>query len=296
MVWEIPYTFIAGTKAKANEVNSNFTSIKQFVDQLESNQATNELDISNLEANKADLNGSQETIFQVANAINNKDAVNLETLKDKTANTLDTIRGFVPSKSSSNTISCTAGDCWDSTYEVMISSPTSLSLQDTNLSADTTYYIYVCYNEETSGCQLAFSTNSSTPSLPVGYGYFRKLGKFVTDEDGNIDIVMPPAGGIAWIIDTYVNGTSGYILYSNGLCEQWGVTKSSRGGTPRTVTLIKAYSNSNYFVVLTSYEGGSAGAQYNNFQCTKRTPESFTAKAGCNESIVLGWQTIGYVE
>ena len=43
MVWEIPYTFTAGTKAKANEVNGNFTSIKQFVDQLESNLATAEL-------------------------------------------------------------------------------------------------------------------------------------------------------------------------------------------------------------------------------------------------------------
>ena len=76
MVWEIPYTFIAGTKAKANEVNGNFTSIKQFVDQLESNLATAELDINNLETNKADINGSQNEVFQVADAENNKDAVN----------------------------------------------------------------------------------------------------------------------------------------------------------------------------------------------------------------------------
>lgn len=295
MVWEIPYTFIAGTKAKANEVNSNFTSIKQFVDQLESNQATNELDISSLEINKANVNGSQTEIFQVANAANNFDAVNLQSLKDYTANTLDVIRGFTPSKSSSNTISCTAGDCWDSTYEQMISSSVALSLQDTALSADTTYYIYVCYDKETSSCKLVFSTNSSTPSLPVGYDYFRKIGEFVTDEDGDIDIVMPPAGGITWIIDTYVSGASGYILYSNGLCEQWGKTGSS-SGKPRTVALLKPYSNTNYFVGLTSYEGGSGAAKYNNFQCTKRTTNSFTARAGCNELIVLGWHTIGYVE
>lgn len=191
MVWEIPYTFIAGTKARANEVNGNFTSIKQFVDQLESNLATAELDISNLEANKADINGNQEEIFQVANAENNKDAVNLETLKDQTANSLDAIRGFIPSKSNATTISCTAGDCWDSTYKVMISSSKTIRLQDTSLAKNATYYIYVCYDKETSGCKLAFSTNSTTPTLPVGYDYFRKVGSFTTNSSGNIDTVYP---------------------------------------------------------------------------------------------------------
>lgn len=191
MVWEIPYIFIAGTKAKANEVNSNFTSIKQFVDQLESNQATNELNISNLESNKADVNGSQTEIFQVANAANNFDAVNLQSLKDQTANSLDVIRGFIPSKSNSTTISCTAGDCWDTTYEQMISSTTALSLQDTSLANNATYYIYVCYDKETSSCELTFSTNSSTPTLPAGYDYFRKIGSFTTNNSGDIDNVSP---------------------------------------------------------------------------------------------------------
>ena len=189
MVWEIPYTFIAGTKAKANEVNNNFTSIKQFVDQLESNLATAELDINNLETNKADINGSQNEVFQVADAENNKDAVNLETLKAQTVNSLDTIRGFIPFMSNATTISCTAGDCWDSTYEQMISSSTALSLQDTTLAASSTYYIYVCYDKETSSCKLAFSTNSTT--LPAGYDYFRIVGSFTTNSSGNIDTVYP---------------------------------------------------------------------------------------------------------
>ena len=191
MVWEIPYTFIAGTKAKANEVNGNFTSIKQFVDQLESNLATAELDINNLETNKADINGSQNEVFQVADAENNKDAVNLETLKAQTANSLDAIRGFIPFQSNSNTISCTAGDCWDSTYEQMISSSTMITLSDTTLANSSTYYIYVCYDKETSSCKLAFSTNSTTPTLPAGYDYFRKVGSFTTNSSGHIDTVYP---------------------------------------------------------------------------------------------------------
>lgn len=191
MVWEIPYTFIAGTKAKANEVNGNFTSIKQFVDQLESNLATAELDINNLETNKADINGSQNEVFQVADAENNKDAVNLETLRAQTVNSLDVIRGFIPFMSNATTISCTAGNCWDSTYKQMINSYTVLSLQDTALAANTTYFIYVCYDKETSGCKLAFSTNSNTPTLPAGYDYFRIVGSFTTNSSRHIDTVYP---------------------------------------------------------------------------------------------------------
>lgn len=218
MVWEIPYTFIAGTKAKANEVNGNFTSIKQFVDQLESNLATAELDINNLETNKADINGSQNEVFQVADAENNKDAVNLETLRAQTANSLDAIRGFIPFMSNATTISCTAGDCWDSTYKQMISSSTALSLQDTALAANTTYYIYVCYDKETSSCKLAFSTNSNTPTLPAGYDYFRKVGSFTTNSSGHIDIVSP-LGTIQFPSRLTSNG---YTKLPNGLTFQWG--------------------------------------------------------------------------
>lgn len=218
MVWEIPYTFIAGTKAKANEVNGNFTSIKQFVDQLESNLATAELDINNLETNKADINGSKNEVFQVADAENNKDAVNLETLKAQTANSLDVIRGFIPFMSNATTISCTAGDCWDSTYEQMISSSTALSLQDTALAANTTYYIYVCYDKETSSCKLAFSTNSNTPTLPAGYDYFRIVGSFTTNSSGHIDIVSP-LGTIQFPSRLTSNG---YTKLPNGLTFQWG--------------------------------------------------------------------------
>ena len=214
MVWEIPYTFIAGTKAKANEVNGNFTSIKQFVDQLESNLATAELDINNLETNKADINGSQNEVFQVADAENNKDAVNLETLRAQTVNSLDVIRGFIPFMSNATTISCTAGNCWDSTYKQMINSFTVLSLQDTALAANTTYYIYVCYDKETSSCKLAFSTNSTTPTLPAGYDYFRIVGSFTTNGSGHIDTVYP-IGSVDLSSRTGFIGTYLYALQIN---------------------------------------------------------------------------------
>ena len=44
---------------------------------------------------------------------------------------------------------------------------------------------------ETFSCNLAFSTNSTTPTLPAGYDYFRKVGSFTTNSSGNIDTVYP---------------------------------------------------------------------------------------------------------
>ena len=291
MVWEIPYIFIAGTKAKANEVNGNFTSIKQFVDQLESNQATNELNISSLESNKADINGSQYEVFQVANAENNKDAVNLETLKDQTVNTLDTIRGFIASKSNSTTISCTAGDCWDSTYVQMISSPTALSLQDTTLADNSTYYIYVCYDKETSTCKLAFSTNSSTPTLPAGYDYFRRVGSFTTNSSGNIDTVTPYTGGGIWVTKTYRDGTSWYRLWSDGWKEQGGANISLTLGT-NTITFLTPFSDVNYTIFKNAQDsgGGNTYARVQSFY--NKTSSTVQTWADFNQ--IIDWYACGY--
>lgn len=185
----IPYSFIPGTKAKANEVNEDFTAVKQFVDGLETQTAENEVAISQLEQNKADLNGNPDQRFQVADAQNSKDAVNKETLANLIDNSKDTIRGFVLSKFDNKTIAATAGSCYDSTYAYMIISENSLSKSQDNLGQNATYYVYVCADKETRGVQLVFSLSSTTPELPADYDYFRRLGKFSTNASGEIDTV-----------------------------------------------------------------------------------------------------------
>lgn len=189
MTWSIPNTFIAGTKAKAGEVNENFTSCKQFVDSLETQVATNELDIQALETSKADVNGDYENRFQVADPVNTFDAVNRRTLVNLTANSKDNIFGFELSRFDNTTIAATAGACWDSTYEYMISSSTSLTKTSSELSASSTYYVYVAEDEDTSTCELVISISSSSPDLPTGYEYYRKLGSFTTNSSGYIDQV-----------------------------------------------------------------------------------------------------------
>lgn len=189
MTWTIPNIFVAGTKAKAGEVNENFSSCKQFVDLLETNVATNELDIQALETSKADVNGNYENRFQVADPSNTYDAVNKRTLTNLTANSKDVIQGFALSRFDNTTIAATAGSCWDSTYAYMISSGTSLTKTESSLSASSTYYVYVAEDEATSTCQLVISINSSTPDIPTDYDYYRKLGSFTTNSSGYIDKV-----------------------------------------------------------------------------------------------------------
>lgn len=186
---EIPYSFIAGTKAKASEVNADFDAIASFVDALEVSTAEIEALAESLQSSKANKNGDLTEIFKMANATTDYDGVNLRTLKNLTNNSMDIIRGFVLSKQSNISVNATAGSCWDSTYVEMIISNTSLIAEQSNLSPNSTYYVYVVSDKETGDCQLVISLSNATPDLPIGYEYFRQLGKIYTDANGYISRV-----------------------------------------------------------------------------------------------------------
>lgn len=223
MTWNIPFTFFAGTKAKANEVNSNFTSLKQFIDLLEENTANNELDISVLQSNKADLNGNNTQRFQTADAISSKDAVNKDTLLRYTENSNEVIKGYNLSKFNENTITATAGVCYNSTFEFVIKSNISLSLSDANLGANATYFVFVCGDAEALQTPvLVFSNSSDVPSLPIGYEYYRRIGSFTTDENSQIKDVFTESSS-NFVIEQKLEA-NGYCKLSNGLIIQWGTT------------------------------------------------------------------------
>lgn len=217
MVWIIPNTFIAGTKAKANEVNENFTSAKQFMDNLETEQATNTADILQLEQNKADLNGNFGQRFQVADATNSFDAINKQTLLNLVKNTQEVIKGFVLSKFNDTTVSATAGSCYDSTFEYMITSATSLSKTQANLGNNAKYYVYVCADKDTGNCELVISLSNTTPELPGGYEYFRRLGYFTTNHEGKISQVLNNSDTASGYI-----AKKGYITLNGLVTIQWG--------------------------------------------------------------------------
>lgn len=59
----------------------------------------------------------------------------------------------------------------------------------------------------------------------------------------------------AYIIETYVSFRSGYIVYSNGYCEQWGVATLSNNDSINEVTLLKPYKNAYYLVIANGHSG-----------------------------------------
>lgn len=219
---DIPHSFVPGTKAKANEVNANFNSIKTFVDANEVNIAQNELSISGLQENKADLNGAIENKFQVADPTGNYDAVNKQTLSALTANTRDYIGGFKLTKYSDDTITADPGNAWDSTYTYMFNQPTALQVTQSNLGANATYYVYVTGGEGINNT-LVISLSNATPELPSGAIVFRMLGSFLTDGSSKISQVYSLSNTVA-MEDTQKSFAYHCPDYNNPQSRSKGVT------------------------------------------------------------------------
>lgn len=89
-----------------------------------------------------------------------------------------------------------------------------------------------------------------------------------------------------YITEVYTSETdgSGYILYSNGLCEQWGSVNAST----TSVTLLIPYINNTYYASVTGRTGVAMYASAEVLQA-----EGFTIhKSG---SYSCGWRALGFV-
>lgn len=74
MTYQKPYTFRAGTYAKAAEVNANFDTVKDFVDDLQ--DAIGNVEVSKTPYNKANLQGNPDVVFYCATSSESNAAVN----------------------------------------------------------------------------------------------------------------------------------------------------------------------------------------------------------------------------
>ncbi len=94
----------------------------------------------------------------------------------------------------------------------------------------------------------------------------------------------------AYITKSYVNGTSGYIVYSNGFCEQWGRT----GASAQTVSLLIPHRDVNFSVVASS-RGGAATHTAGNPSVNIVSNGSITVINNTNDYNSAFWQTKGYI-
>lgn len=180
-----PYTFVAGTKAKAAEVNEDFDVLYTEVNALGSTVVDYQSQIEQLASEKANVNGNYANRFSVANPTTNYDAVNKQTLFNTIGNSLPYIYGLGITKVGDNTISVAAGECYDTTETTLLKLSGNLEKQNQTQAASSSYYVYIIgganVNED-----ILISTLSLDPNLPDGYTLSRRIGSYTTDSSNKI--------------------------------------------------------------------------------------------------------------
>ena len=103
---------------------------------------------------------------------------------------------------------------------------------------------------------------------------------------------------VSVVTQNYVNGTSGYIVFSDKLGIQWGQLVNSTGGnlTQNTVTFLKPFANANYMIQRTNIgiTGDGGATVYTTIK--SKTASNFVAvtTTGSNTT-TFSWLAIGYI-
>lgn len=97
------------------------------------------------------------------------------------------------------------------------------------------------------------------------------------------------------IVETYVNGTSWYRVYSDGWCEQGGYSTSSNV----IITLLKTYANTNYTITLGKAFNIETNTRFPNIVSTTKTTAQFKVTGTYNNTTgtdcYFYWETKGYI-
>jgi hypothetical protein len=91
MSFSIPYVFVPGAKALAQQVNSNFAACKNAIIENQDKIGLNISDITNLQTNKANKNGAETETFVVADATEAFHSVNKQQFDDYKSNLESTL-------------------------------------------------------------------------------------------------------------------------------------------------------------------------------------------------------------
>ena len=97
----------------------------------------------------------------------------------------------------------------------------------------------------------------------------------------------------AVVVQNYVSGTSWYRVYSDNWCEQGG-RFTSNDATSTTVTLMKAYRDTNYLPMICMY-GLNGAAQYRTFQVQTINTNSMLVWNCTNGTNTCLWRCEGYI-
>lgn len=102
------------------------------------------------------------------------------------------------------------------------------------------------------------------------------------------------------IVESYVNGTSGYNVYSNGYCEQWGVYQfTGTHGTQYTINLLKEMKNSDYITLRGGTFGIGTTSLISISEISKATNSfviQYGSQTGGSYAVTYNWKACGYIK
>lgn len=100
--------------------------------------------------------------------------------------------------------------------------------------------------------------------------------------------------GIVVCVEQYINGNSGYWIYSDGFCEQWGQFNG------KNTTLLIPYINNLYNITTCKSASRETSSSVNNVQGGKVKNTGFYAVSNYGDAVVgepVGyWLTRGYID
>lgn len=105
------------------------------------------------------------------------------------------------------------------------------------------------------------------------------------------------------VIDTYENGASGYRVWSDGYCEQWGIASAMVGYDNQVnVTFLKQYKDIYYNAQVTDNRAGTNGSYADQFLvvCNKSATgmsiyTNWAGSANYSQGKYGAWKTCGYL-
>lgn len=129
-------------------------------------------------------------------------------------------------------------------------------------------------------------------AIDKNYGSILVNNQLLWQASAPTNNVYPTSQTPAVVVDGYINGTSGYRVWSDGYCEQWGYVLSVNKTT--TITLLKKMIDTNYSITCTGTEatGGGDNGSMNAYNPT--TTEFNIYNTSDNVSNCY-WKATGYI-
>lgn len=325
MAFKIPYTFIPGTKAKANEVNSNFTSVADFLTEVNTNLITTTNDLNTTKTNLSDtqkLFQERRTKYCVNNSHGTLITTSGTTIYFNSSFEMTTHKGITVTINALAPISC--GTLSDGTYNIFVGTNSELE-----------YFSNTIYRQNTEPSTKNINDlwmNLSTEPLFVGKWDGTAWVEYVKVPVGSFTItsgaisatkIFPfnqngyNLNSMTWgsvtrnnavdtlplvIVESYNNGSSWYKVWSDGWIEQGGqIVKGSNLAASSawytTITYLKTMKDTKYSI--------TGSHSMSNATCGLFGFNSLTT-SGCNAALsnsntavaftlpILYWKVSGY--